>query len=98
VCVNAIKQYKTLNSFPAGGCPLTSEPVSDRSCDPACDKPRSICTEVSSICASCLCLLRCDAGMQADCKQALWIFNTAGFDFFQERELVLECVMENEET
>ncbi|XP_051729251.1 LOW QUALITY PROTEIN: thrombospondin type-1 domain-containing protein 7A [Ctenopharyngodon idella] len=28
-----------------GGCPLTSEPVSDRSCDPACDKPRSYCTE-----------------------------------------------------
>ncbi|KAA0710433.1 Thrombospondin type-1 domain-containing protein 7A [Triplophysa tibetana] len=28
-----------------GGCPLTSEPVSDRSCDPTCDKPRSYCTE-----------------------------------------------------
>uniref|UniRef100_A0A8C1ZUP2 Thrombospondin type-1 domain-containing protein 7A n=1 Tax=Cyprinus carpio TaxID=7962 RepID=A0A8C1ZUP2_CYPCA len=28
-----------------GGCPLTSEPVSDRSCDPACDKLRSYCTE-----------------------------------------------------
>uniref|UniRef100_A0A672MWQ4 Thrombospondin type-1 domain-containing protein 7A-like n=1 Tax=Sinocyclocheilus grahami TaxID=75366 RepID=A0A672MWQ4_SINGR len=28
-----------------GGCPLTSEPVSDRSCDPACVKPRSYCTE-----------------------------------------------------
>ncbi|XP_051527151.1 thrombospondin type-1 domain-containing protein 7A [Myxocyprinus asiaticus] len=28
-----------------GGCPLTSEPVADRSCDPACDKPRSYCTE-----------------------------------------------------
>lgn len=95
--VNVIKQCKTLNSFPAGGCPLTSEPVSDRSCDPACDKPRSICTEVS-MCASCLCLLRCDAGMLADCKQALWIFNTAGFDFLKKRELVLECIMGNDET
>ncbi|XP_063042222.1 thrombospondin type-1 domain-containing protein 7A [Engraulis encrasicolus] len=28
-----------------GGCPSTSEPVSDRSCVPACDKPRSVCTE-----------------------------------------------------
>uniref|UniRef100_A0A8B9KDM6 Thrombospondin type-1 domain-containing protein 7A n=1 Tax=Astyanax mexicanus TaxID=7994 RepID=A0A8B9KDM6_ASTMX len=28
-----------------GGCLATSEPVSDRSCDPACDKPRSYCTE-----------------------------------------------------
>lgn len=28
-----------------GGCQSTTEPVSDRSCDPACDKPRSICTE-----------------------------------------------------
>uniref|UniRef100_A0A672MNN6 Thrombospondin type-1 domain-containing protein 7A-like n=1 Tax=Sinocyclocheilus grahami TaxID=75366 RepID=A0A672MNN6_SINGR len=28
-----------------GGCLLTSEPVSDRSCDPACDKLRSYCTE-----------------------------------------------------
>ncbi|KAM6958811.1 LOW QUALITY PROTEIN: thrombospondin type-1 domain-containing protein 7A [Aplochiton taeniatus] len=28
-----------------GGCPLTAQPVADRSCDPACDKPRSVCTE-----------------------------------------------------
>uniref|UniRef100_A0A8C9T5G6 Thrombospondin type-1 domain-containing protein 7A n=1 Tax=Scleropages formosus TaxID=113540 RepID=A0A8C9T5G6_SCLFO len=28
-----------------GGCPSASRPVSDRSCDPACDKPRSYCTE-----------------------------------------------------
>lgn len=62
VCLSMSLNNKTLNSFPAGGCPLTSEPVSDRSCDPACDKPRSYCTEVS-MCA-CLCLLRCDAGMQ----------------------------------
>lgn len=68
VCLSMSLNNKTWNSFPAGGCPLTSEPVSDRSCDPACDKPRSYCTEVS-MCA-CLCLLRCDAGMPADCKQA----------------------------
>ncbi|XP_035284003.1 thrombospondin type-1 domain-containing protein 7A-like isoform X2 [Anguilla anguilla] len=29
-----------------GGCPLSIKPLSDRSCDPACDKPRSVCTEV----------------------------------------------------
>ncbi|CAL8297260.1 unnamed protein product [Lota lota] len=28
-----------------GGCPLTTKPMSDRSCDPPCKKPRSICTE-----------------------------------------------------
>ncbi|XP_072304518.1 thrombospondin type-1 domain-containing protein 7A [Eucyclogobius newberryi] len=28
-----------------GGCPLTSEPISDRSCDPPCTKARSVCTE-----------------------------------------------------
>ncbi|KAG9333530.1 hypothetical protein JZ751_011458 [Albula glossodonta] len=28
-----------------GGCPLAIQPLSDRSCDPACDKPRSFCTE-----------------------------------------------------
>ncbi|KAJ8267352.1 hypothetical protein COCON_G00125240, partial [Conger conger] len=29
-----------------GGCPQPSRPPSDRSCDPACDTPRSVCTEV----------------------------------------------------
>ncbi|MBN3284286.1 THS7A protein, partial [Polyodon spathula] len=29
-----------------GGCPLTSKPVSDRSCDPPCNKPQSYCTEL----------------------------------------------------
>ncbi|MGH0148912.1 UNVERIFIED_CONTAM: hypothetical protein FKN15_013938 [Acipenser sinensis] len=29
-----------------GGCPLTSQPVSDRSCDPPCNKPQSYCTEL----------------------------------------------------
>ncbi|CAL8295635.1 unnamed protein product [Merluccius merluccius] len=28
-----------------GGCPLTTKPMSDRSCDPPCKKPRSLCTE-----------------------------------------------------
>ncbi|XP_039592490.1 thrombospondin type-1 domain-containing protein 7A [Polypterus senegalus] len=28
-----------------GGCPLTTRPVSDRSCDPPCNKPQSYCTE-----------------------------------------------------
>uniref|UniRef100_A0A6Q2X3L3 Thrombospondin, type I, domain containing 7Ab n=1 Tax=Esox lucius TaxID=8010 RepID=A0A6Q2X3L3_ESOLU len=28
-----------------GGCPMTAQPVADRSCDPACNKPRSYCTE-----------------------------------------------------
>uniref|UniRef100_A0A8C7Q3G5 Thrombospondin type-1 domain-containing protein 7A n=1 Tax=Oncorhynchus mykiss TaxID=8022 RepID=A0A8C7Q3G5_ONCMY len=28
-----------------GGCPMTAQPVADRSCDPACNKPRSFCTE-----------------------------------------------------
>ncbi|XP_036395010.1 thrombospondin type-1 domain-containing protein 7A isoform X1 [Megalops cyprinoides] len=28
-----------------GGCPLTSQPVSDRSCDPPCEKPQSYCNE-----------------------------------------------------
>ncbi|XP_063755232.1 thrombospondin type-1 domain-containing protein 7A isoform X1 [Eleginops maclovinus] len=28
-----------------GGCPMTTMPMSDRSCDPPCSKPRSLCTE-----------------------------------------------------
>ncbi|XP_031644645.1 thrombospondin type-1 domain-containing protein 7A [Oncorhynchus kisutch] len=28
-----------------GGCPMTAQPLADRSCDPACNKPRSFCTE-----------------------------------------------------
>ncbi|XP_061738576.1 thrombospondin type-1 domain-containing protein 7A-like [Nerophis ophidion] len=28
-----------------GGCPATTQPLADRSCDPACTKPRSFCTE-----------------------------------------------------
>ncbi|XP_069050848.1 thrombospondin, type I, domain containing 7Ab [Lepisosteus oculatus] len=28
-----------------GGCPLTSQPASDRSCSPPCNKPQSYCTE-----------------------------------------------------
>ncbi|XP_042362737.1 thrombospondin type-1 domain-containing protein 7A [Plectropomus leopardus] len=28
-----------------GGCPLTAKPIADRSCDPPCTKPRSLCTE-----------------------------------------------------
>ncbi|XP_056154112.1 thrombospondin type-1 domain-containing protein 7A [Lampris incognitus] len=28
-----------------GGCPVTTKPMADRSCDPPCDKPRSFCTE-----------------------------------------------------
>lgn len=31
----------------AGGCPVISKPMADRSCDPPCTKPRSLCTEVS---------------------------------------------------
>ncbi|KAK6327655.1 hypothetical protein J4Q44_G00033010 [Coregonus suidteri] len=26
-----------------GGCPMTAQPVADRSCDPACNRPRSFC-------------------------------------------------------
>uniref|UniRef100_A0A665WC55 Thrombospondin type-1 domain-containing protein 7A n=1 Tax=Echeneis naucrates TaxID=173247 RepID=A0A665WC55_ECHNA len=29
-----------------GGCLLTAKPIADRSCDPPCTKPRSVCTEV----------------------------------------------------
>uniref|UniRef100_A0A4W6CEH6 Thrombospondin type-1 domain-containing protein 7A n=1 Tax=Lates calcarifer TaxID=8187 RepID=A0A4W6CEH6_LATCA len=29
-----------------GGCPATVKPMADRSCDPPCTKPRSLCTEV----------------------------------------------------
>uniref|UniRef100_A0A3P8VNT9 Thrombospondin type-1 domain-containing protein 7A n=1 Tax=Cynoglossus semilaevis TaxID=244447 RepID=A0A3P8VNT9_CYNSE len=29
-----------------GGCPVSATPKSDRSCDPPCTKPRSVCTEV----------------------------------------------------
>ncbi|XP_077599244.1 thrombospondin type-1 domain-containing protein 7A [Stigmatopora nigra] len=29
-----------------GGCPTTSKPMADRSCDPPCIKPRSFCTEL----------------------------------------------------
>nr|XP_061808315.1 thrombospondin type-1 domain-containing protein 7A-like [Nerophis lumbriciformis] len=32
-----------------GGCPTTSKPIADRSCDPPCIKPRSFCTE-SGVC------------------------------------------------
>ncbi|TDH04501.1 hypothetical protein EPR50_G00153140 [Perca flavescens] len=28
-----------------GGCPMTAKPMADRSCDPPCIKPRSLCTE-----------------------------------------------------
>ncbi|XP_068190028.1 thrombospondin type-1 domain-containing protein 7A [Antennarius striatus] len=28
-----------------GGCPMTTKPIADRSCDPPCTKPRSVCTE-----------------------------------------------------
>ncbi|XP_034747291.1 thrombospondin type-1 domain-containing protein 7A isoform X2 [Etheostoma cragini] len=28
-----------------GGCPMTAKPLADRSCDPPCIKPRSLCTE-----------------------------------------------------
>ncbi|XP_074542609.1 thrombospondin type-1 domain-containing protein 7A [Halichoeres trimaculatus] len=28
-----------------GGCPSTAKPMADRSCDPPCTKPRSLCTE-----------------------------------------------------
>uniref|UniRef100_H3CL39 Thrombospondin type-1 domain-containing protein 7A n=1 Tax=Tetraodon nigroviridis TaxID=99883 RepID=H3CL39_TETNG len=28
-----------------GGCPVSTKPMADRSCDPACTKPRSLCTE-----------------------------------------------------
>ncbi|XP_044027484.1 thrombospondin type-1 domain-containing protein 7A [Siniperca chuatsi] len=28
-----------------GGCPATAKPMADRSCDPPCTKPRSLCTE-----------------------------------------------------
>ncbi|XP_031731663.1 thrombospondin type-1 domain-containing protein 7A isoform X2 [Anarrhichthys ocellatus] len=28
-----------------GGCPVTAKPMADRSCDPPCTKPRSLCTE-----------------------------------------------------
>ncbi|XP_053189729.1 thrombospondin type-1 domain-containing protein 7A [Scomber japonicus] len=28
-----------------GGCPPTAKPMADRSCDPPCTKPRSLCTE-----------------------------------------------------
>lgn len=31
----------------AGGCPMSTKPMSDRSCDPPCTKARSLCTEVS---------------------------------------------------
>ena len=36
----------TLTFTLAGGCPMTAQPIADRSCDPACNKLRSICTEV----------------------------------------------------
>lgn len=29
-----------------GGCLVSAKPMSDRSCDPPCTKPRSLCTEV----------------------------------------------------
>ncbi|KAK2921481.1 thrombospondin type-1 domain-containing protein 7A [Channa argus] len=29
-----------------GGCPETTKPLADRTCDPPCTKPRSLCTEV----------------------------------------------------
>uniref|UniRef100_A0A671WB93 Thrombospondin type-1 domain-containing protein 7A n=1 Tax=Sparus aurata TaxID=8175 RepID=A0A671WB93_SPAAU len=28
-----------------GGCPVSAKPMADRSCDPPCTKPRSLCTE-----------------------------------------------------
>lgn len=32
-----------------GGCPVSTRPTADRSCDPACTKPRSLCTEVRTL-------------------------------------------------
>lgn len=89
--------YKTLNSLPAGGCPLTSEPVSDRSCDPACDKLRSYCTEVS-MCA-CFCVDVCWGGMQADCKLGCIDIQYSRIRLPpEEKEIALECIMGNSET
>ncbi|KAJ8288081.1 hypothetical protein COCON_G00007400 [Conger conger] len=31
-----------------GGCPLTNQPMSDRSCDPPCEKPQSYCSEAGA--------------------------------------------------
>ncbi|XP_023658491.2 thrombospondin, type I, domain containing 7Ab [Paramormyrops kingsleyae] len=33
-----------------GGCPISSQPASERSCDPPCDKPQTYCTE-AGLCA-----------------------------------------------